>query len=286
MHFLSQGWLFLREIRAPYFAAIALPIVLGTAVAWAVRGQFNLELFVLSLLAGIFLQAGANMTDDFYDYQRVDDDELPWTLMPPQQVLQGALGFNIVGAMVGFYIAVAAGPLVLLLGVVGIVSGFAYSAPPFRLSGTGIGELIAALNLGLLTTLGAYYVQARQVDALVVWVALPIVLLMAATLILNGFLPAKLAANQSLWARLGGSWAPAAYALPALLAFAMVIVGVALDRLPQLSLLGLLGLPLAASAVVGAQLGRLTFAIVSAVGAHLSTTLLLSLAFLLQGLLQ
>ncbi len=276
------SWHFLHEIRAPYFAAIALPIVLGTAIAWATVGTFDVGLFTLSLLAGIFLQAGANMTNDFFDYQRLGDEERPWTLQPPQQVLQGALGFNVVGAMVGLYVALVSGPLVLLLGVVGIASGFLYSAPPVRLSGTGLGELMAGVNLGLLTTLGAYYVQARQVDGIVFWAALPPVLLMSATLILNGFLPAKLAANRSLWARMGRERAALAYTLPAILAFAVLIIGVALNRLPQISLLGLLGLPLAASAIVTAQLGRLTLAIISAVGAHLSTVALLSLAFIFQ----
>ncbi|HEX8682603.1 MAG TPA: prenyltransferase, partial [Ardenticatenaceae bacterium] len=204
---------FLREIRAPYFAAIALPILLGNAVAWAQHREFDEGLFVMSLLAGIFLQAGTNMTNDFFDYQRAGDDGPPWTLVPPQQVLQGALGFFVVGSMVGVYIALATGPLVLLLGIVGIASGYLYSVPPFRLSGTGVGELLAGLNLGLLTTVGAYYVQVRAVDTLVVWAALPVALLMAAVLILNGFQPGKLALNRSLWARLGAARAGLAYAL-------------------------------------------------------------------------
>jgi 1,4-dihydroxy-2-naphthoate octaprenyltransferase len=274
---------FLREIRAPYFAAIALPILLGNAVAWAQYRELDEGLFVMSLLAGIFLQAGTNMTNDFFDYQRAGDDGPPWTLVPPQQVLQGALGFFVVGSMVGVYIALATGPLVLLLGIVGIASGYLYSVPPFRLSGTGVGELLAGLNLGLLTTVGAYYVQVRAVDGLVVWVALPVALLMAAVLILNGFQPGKLALNRSLWARLGAARAGLAYALPALTAYALLIVGVAADRLPQVLLLALLGMPLSAIAIVSAQSGRLSLAVVSAVGAHLSSTALMALAFLIQG---
>jgi 1,4-dihydroxy-2-naphthoate polyprenyltransferase len=284
MTVLQSVWTFLREIRAPYFAAIALPILLGSAAAWAQRGHFDVGLFVMSVLAGIFLQAGTNMTNDFFDYQRTGDEGTLWTLVPPQQVLQGALGFFVVGAMVGVYIALATGPLVLLLGIVGIASGYLYSVPPFRLSGTGVGELLAGLNLGLLTTLGAYYVQVRAVDWGVVWAALPVALLMAAVLILNGFQPGKLALNRSLWARLGPSRAGLAYALPTLLAYALLIIGVAVGRLPQILLLALLGLPLAIIAIVSAQSGRLGVAVVSAVGAHLSSTAFMALAFWLQGL--
>lgn len=276
-------WNFLREIRAPYFAAMALPILLGSALAWYEQHTLDLALFVMTLLAGTFLQAGTNMTNDLFDYQRIGQ-EGSWTLVPPQQVLQGALAFFVVGAMVGVYVAVASGPLVLFLGIIGIASSYLYSVPPFRLSGTGLGELMAGLNLGLLTTVGAYYVQTERVDTLVVWVALPVALLMTAVLTLNGFQPAKLATLRSLWARLGSGRAALAYAVPALVAYALLIVGVALERLPHLSLLGLLGMPLSAISIVSAHSRRLTLALVSAVGAHLSTTTLLALAFVLHSL--
>lgn len=284
MTLLAPLWRLLRDIRAPYFAAIALPILLGNAMAWAERQALDVGLFALSLLAGIFLQAGTNMTNDFFDYYRTGADDTPWSLMPPQQVMQGALAFFVVGAMVGVYVALASGWPVLILGIIGIASGYSYSAPPIRLSGSGLGELIAGINLGLLTTVGAYYVQVRQVDSLVIWVALPIALLMTGVLVLNGFQPAKLAAGRSLWARLGRARAPLAYALPALLAYAILIVGVAANRLPQLTLLGLLGMPLATVAIASAQMERISVAIVSAVGAHLSTTALLAIAFVLHGI--
>lgn len=281
---LNSLWTFLREIRAPYFAAIALPILLGSAIAWAQQGRFEIGLFAMSLLAGSFLQAGTNMTNDFFDYQRTGEGG-PWTLVPPQQVLQGALGFFVVGTMVGVYIALATGPLVLLLGIVGIASGYLYSVPPLRLSGTGVGELLAGLNLGLLTTVGAYYVQVGAVGWIVVWAALPVALLMTAVLVLNGFQPSKLALNRSVWARLGAGRAGLAYAVPALTAYALLISGVALGRLPQILLLALLGLPFAILTIVSAQSGRLGAAVVSAVGAHLSSTAFMALAFWLEGLL-
>jgi 1,4-dihydroxy-2-naphthoate octaprenyltransferase len=285
-------WNFLREIRAPYFAAIALPILLGSAVAYAKQGTLDIGLFVMSLLAGSFLQAGTTMTNDFFDSQRTGEQDLLWALVPPQQVLQGALAFFVVGSMVGIYVALVSGPLVLLLGVIGIASAYAYSGPPFNLSGTGIGEGLAGMNLGLLTTLGAYYVQLHRLDWIVVWVALPVGLLMSAVLILNGFQPAKLAVNKSWWATLGAERAALAYALPAFLAYALLIVAVATEELPQVTLLGLLGMPLSAMTIVSTQLGdrliknSFSLAIVSAIGAHLSTTALLALAFILERFFQ
>lgn len=275
------------DVRAPYFASIGLPIFLGSAMAWWLTGTLDIGIFALSLLAGIFLQAGNTMTNDYFDYQRSGDIRAMSPLVPPQQVLQGALGFFVVGMMVGLYIAVLRGWLVLGLGGIGLLFGYLYSVPSWRLGGTGIGELLAGLTLGLLTTLGAFFVQTQQVSEWVMWAALPVALLMSAVLILNGFLPAKIEANpRSLWARLGKGAAGAAYGIPAMAGYGVLIIGVALAHLPQLLLIGLLGLPFAVISMVMSQLGQFEMAIVAAIGAHLGTTTLLWVAFILSGFLR
>jgi 1,4-dihydroxy-2-naphthoate octaprenyltransferase len=274
------------DVRAPYFASIGLPILLGSAIAWWQRGSLDVGIFALSILAGIFLQAGNTMTNDYFDYQRSGDIRAMSPLVPPQQVLQGALGFFVVGVMVGVYIAVLRGWLVLGLGGIGLLFGYLYSVPSWRLGGTGVGELLAGLTLGLLTTLGAYYVQTQQLSEVVVWTALPVAFLMSAVLVLSGFLPGNIEANpRSLWARLGKRAAGAAYGLPALAGYGVLIVGVALAQLPQLLLVGLLGLPFAVISMVLAQLGQLQAAMVAAIGAHLGSTSLLCLSFVLSGFL-
>ena len=283
MRLLPRLWAFLLDIRAPYFASIALPILLGSAIAWSQTGTLDFGIFALSLLAGIFLQAGNTMTNDYFDYLRSGDVREMSPLVPPQQVVAGALGFFVVGVMMGVYIALVRGVAVLALGGIGLVFGYLYSVPSWRLGGTGIGELLAGLTLGLFTAMGAYYVQTQHIDPLVVWAALPVALLMSAVLILNNFQPTKLAEPHSLWARFGVERASIAYGIPALLGFGVLIIGVATGRLPQLALVGLLGMPFAAISMVLVHLGRLPLAIVSAVGAHLGTTTLLWLVFSLLG---
>lgn len=285
--FLPRLWTFLMDVRAPYFASIGLPILLGSTIAWSLTGTLDIGIFALSMLAGIFLQAGNTMTNDYFDYQRSGDIRAMSPLVPPQQVLQGALGFFVVGVMVGVYIALVSGVLVLGFGALGLLFGYLYSVPSWRLGGTGIGELLAGLTLGLLTTMGAFFVQTQQVQEIVVWAALPVALLMSAVLILNGFQSGKLESTpRSLWARLGTRTAAFAYGIPALSAYGVLIVGVALAQLPQVLLMGLLGLPFAIISIVMAHLGHLEMAIAGAIGAHLGTTTLLWLSFILSGVLR
>jgi hypothetical protein len=91
---------------------------------------------------------------------------------------------------------------------------------------------------------------------------------------------------RSLWARLGTHTAALAYGIPALAAYAVLIVGVALAQLPQVLLMGLLGLPFAIISMVMAHLGHLEMAIAGAIGAHLGTTTLLWLSFILSAVLR
>lgn len=278
----------LSEGRAPYFVAMALPIFLGAAIAWARTGSFDFGMFTVALVGGVFLQAGTTMANDYFDSGPSDDGGAAWQLLPPQQVLQGAVAFFVVGSMIGLYLAALTGPVVLLLGLIGLLSAYSYSAPPLRLSGTGVGELLAGLNLGMLTTLGSYYVQAYRLAWEPVVAALPVALLMAATLALNGFQPAKIkaCAGRSVWARLGEQAAPLIYALSSALAFALLLVGVIRRTLPEEALLALLALPAAALTFVAASRARLRGAVRSAIVTHLSVATLLVVAYLVTGTLE
>jgi len=94
--------LWLKELRAPFFTASVIPILLGAAVAWSKGFPFSWGLFILTLLGGVLLHAGANVSNDYYDHKSGTDDinvefVNPFTggsrmiqkgLMTPRQVLQ------------------------------------------------------------------------------------------------------------------------------------------------------------------------------------------------------
>ncbi|HBY95947.1 MAG: prenyltransferase [Ardenticatenaceae bacterium] len=287
MKLLKNLWRLLSEGRAPYFVAMALPIFLGAAIAWARTGSFDVGMFAVALLGGIFLQAGTTMANDYFDSGPAGDGETGWQLLPPQQVLQGAVAFFVVGSMIGLYLAALTGPAVLLLGLIGLLSAYSYSAPPLRLSGTGLGELLAGLNLGMLTTLGSYYVQVYRLDGEPVVAALPVALLIAGALVLHGFQPVKMQAEigHSVWARLGVRAAPAVYGLASALAFILLLAGVIRKILPEEALLALLALPAAGFTFLVASRARLHSAVRSAIVTHLSTAAFLVVAYLLHGTL-
>jgi 1,4-dihydroxy-2-naphthoate octaprenyltransferase len=297
----TKTWL--AEVRAPFFTATIVPILLGATIAWARTGAFHLGLFLLTLLGGLLLHAGTNVANDYFDH-RSGDDEInvefvrPFTggsrliqegLLTPREVLSGALAAFALACVVGLYLAYVRGPLIIVLGLVGIFSGFFYTAPPFNLVSRGIGELFIGLNFGLLMTLGSFFVQTGYLAWEPVVAAIPVGLLIAGVVYINEFqdAPADGAVGKDhLVVRLGRQKAALGY-LALLVATYAAIVLAALFRITSpFTLVALATLPVAVRAVGVARAHydeylKLVPANAATVFLHLLTGLLLSAGYLL-----
>ena len=69
-------------VRLPFLTASIVPIVLGTAVAVLMSGAVRWDLFTLTLLAGLFIQAGTNVVNDYFDHKSGNDDA-NWEFVRP-----------------------------------------------------------------------------------------------------------------------------------------------------------------------------------------------------------
>lgn len=288
-------------VRLPFLTASLIPVLLGAAIAWFATGTIHLGLFLLTLIAGLSIHAGANLINDYFDH-RSGNDEInrefvrPFSggsrviqlgLLTPLEVLSGSILFFLLSAAIGFYLAWVAGPLILVLGVIGLICGIFYTGGPINWAKRGTGELLVGLNFGILMTLGAYYVQAQSFSWLPVIAAIPVSLLIAAVLYVNEFpdyTADKQVGKSTLVVRLGRQRAVVLYA--ALMAGTYLSIGIAVvaGTLPLTSLVALLTLPLAIRAVQYAgKHHSSSFDLVPAnaltVTSHLATGLLLTLAF-------
>lgn len=193
--------LYLLETRAPFFTATLVPIVLGGVIAWSTAGVFNWWYFILSLIGGICLHAGTNIANDYWDHKSSNDEVnveyvRPFTggsrmiqlgLLTPNEVLWEAIFFFLVATIIGIYLTWALGLTVLVLGIIAVISGFFYCAPPLRLSYHGLGEIAIGLNFGPLMVFGAYWVQTQTFSWLPFVAAVPTGILIAAVVYINEF---------------------------------------------------------------------------------------------------
>lgn len=185
-----QVWLLASRPRT--LPAAAAPVVVGSALAFQ-DGFFQFWLALAALLAALLLQIGANLANDVFDYYRGADTPdrmgpLRVTqagLLSPRQVLAGMWVTFGLAALLGLYLAMAAGWPVLLLGLSAILAALAYTGGPFPYGYYGLGDLSVFLFFGVAAVVGTYYVQAQAVSALSIWASLPMGFLITAILVVN-----------------------------------------------------------------------------------------------------
>jgi len=146
----------------------------------------------------------------------------------------------------GIWLAANSAPELLLIGLAGLLVGWAYSAPPLKLMSRGVGEL-AIVAGWLLVCVGTDFVQRGGFVALPVLAGLPFALHVANILYINQFPDLKAdagAGKRTIVVRLGAETAKWGYPLIAAFAHFWLIAMVIGGYLPISTLVAMLTLPL------------------------------------------
>lgn len=314
-----RAWL--QEVKLGILPASTVPIFVGTAVAFGLYGVFYLDIFLLTLLAGIFLHWGADVANDYFDHtedSRGSDDinvefirpysggsrTIQQGLLTPKEVAIGCIVCYIIAGIIGLYLVLRIGWVVLAFGLVGAFFGLFYSTPPIRLVKRGVGELVIGIVFGLLMVVGSFYVQV-QVPIALEWplnipfddflepgfISIPVSILIALVLYINEFpdyVADRDANKKTFVVRLGRKHAARGYALAMSTVYISIILMVYLNLIRAESLLALATLPLGVLGIVttlhhydeGAKLAPANWATI--VG-QLFTGVFLTIGYLLYG---
>jgi len=258
-----------QTLRAPFFTAVIVPTLVGAAVAWQ-EGAFHGGYLVLTLLGIVCINAGLNMSNDYFDHLSGNDernhDLTPFSggsrviqngVLPPQMVLAGSLAFYVAGIAIGLYLVWARGPALLWIGALGVFFALFHNAPPFKLYylAPGVGEIAAGLGCGPLVVLGSYYVQTQRLSMEALWASIPMGLLVAAILYVNEFpdyVADRAVGKKTIVVTLGRKRAVWGYAALLVTTYLAIGVGVAAHILPLALLLAALPLLLVVPAIWGA----------------------------------
>ena len=211
----------------------------------------------LTILGGCLLHIGTNTANDYFDHTS-GTDEVNYNYMVPfsggsrsiQMGLISAKGMLIVSllsflssALVGIPLIIRAGNMILWLGIIGAVSGFFYTAPPFRFaSRRGLGEFLIGMNFGPLMVVGSTLVQTGQILPEALLAGIPIGFLVAAIVYVNEFPDYdgdKATGKNTLIVVFGPEKARLGYVLLVGCAFTSIIAMVASGIFPLLSLIAM-----------------------------------------------
>jgi 1,4-dihydroxy-2-naphthoate octaprenyltransferase len=212
--------------------------------------------------------------------------------MTPREVFVEAMVFFVLGGGIGLYLAYTRGWEVLILGIIGVGSGFFYTAPPFRFVSRGYGEVFIGLNFGVLMTLGAYFVQTQVLAWEAVYPSIPVAILITAVLYINEFPDAKAdedAGKRTIVVRLGKERASKGYVVLMVFTYLSIVIPILLNLTNWYTIIGLASFPAAvmASKTVLVHYDKslpLMPAYASTVINHLFTGIFLSLSYILIGL--
>jgi len=245
-----QAWY--KAARPRTLTATYIPLLLAAVLAIS-EGVFDLFRFVLALIGAVSLQIGANLVNEYFDYVRGSDAEkeagqgmiIRNKVLTPQEVRTGATVSIVLGVLIGLILVALTGPLLLGIGIGGVLVVILYTAGPLPLAYIGLGELTVFIFMGPLMVEGAYYVMARRFEVEPLYIALPIAFLTAAIMHANNVrdLEADRAANKRTLAVIfGRRTARIEYLILIGGAFFSLVALVAIDKMPWLTLLALVTL--------------------------------------------
>ncbi len=166
--FARPGWaVWLQAARPKTLAAAVVPVGVGSALA-AGLGYFQAFPAAVCLVFALLVQVGTNYANDYFDC--VKGADTPERVGPVRAVASGkvsgvamrrATGTVFVCAFcAGLWLIPYGGWILLPIGILCILCGFAYTGGPFPLAYNGLGEVFVLVFFGFVATGGTFFVQA------------------------------------------------------------------------------------------------------------------------------
>jgi 1,4-dihydroxy-2-naphthoate polyprenyltransferase len=214
-------------------AAIA-PVLVGTALA-GFQHVFHPLRFAATLVGAILIQVGANLSNDYSDARRGADAEdrlgpvrvTAGGLVPPRQVLVATYLTFALAVLVGVYLIIVAGWILLAIGAASILAGVLYTGGPRPYGYEGLGEAFVFTFFGVVAVAGSYFVQVKHLDWEAFALSVPVGLLAAAILVVNNVRDIdsdRRAGKRTLAVRLGRRRTRIMFAATLVLAFVLALV--------------------------------------------------------------
>ncbi|CCF84863.1 1,4-dihydroxy-2-naphthoate polyprenyltransferase [Nitrolancea hollandica] len=256
----------IHAARPPTLPAAVVPVLVGTA-AGVVAAPFKPLPFLAALVASLLIQIGTNFANDLFDFHKGADTDARMGpvrvtqsgLISPEQVKRATYLTFGAATLVGLYLVFAGGWPILVIGLLSIIFGVAYTGGPWPLGYHGLGDVAVFIFFGVIAVTGSAYLQNGSFGGLALAASVPVGLLVTNILVINNLrdVPTdRVAGKRTLAVRIGEQatrwqyllFTAGAYAVPLLLWFS--------DASSAWVLLSWLSLPLAIPLVRGVM-GRL-----------------------------
>ncbi|MGA2380687.1 MAG: prenyltransferase [Spirochaetia bacterium] len=181
-----------KALRMPSLVIAGFSCALGVVLAYH-DGRGDLVNTIAVVIAGLALQAGVNLVNDFFEFRqkRVDDkiSRLGFSRDDRQCLevlifLVGVAFFGFTG-LLGLFLAWRSGWPVLLFGLVGWIGGFFYTGEPLNYKRRGLAVTLVFFLMGVVMIPGAYFAVAGTLVWTSVLASVPVSFLISLILLAN-----------------------------------------------------------------------------------------------------
>jgi 1,4-dihydroxy-2-naphthoate octaprenyltransferase len=219
--------------RLKTLTAAISPVLVGVSLAIH-DGEFQPFIALMTLLAAVLIQIGANFANDVYDFLNGSDreDRLGPTratqsgLIPPEDMKKGMWLVFALAICVGFYLASIGGWPIVWIGLASIASAIAYTGGPYPLGYHGWGDVFVFVFFGIIAVPGTYYLQSGFVSYDSILFGIPLGALSTAILIVNNLRDADTdikSGKRTLAVRFGKTFVKIEYIIMMMVAFVIPI---------------------------------------------------------------
>jgi len=256
----------LMQIRAPFLLVTLISVLVGVSVAVYQSYHINALYLGLALVGALLSHIAVNVLNEYFDYKSGVDFKtiktpfsggsgvLPAGLLNPRNVY--VVGIACIAGIIaiGGYFIYAQGPLIIPIGVVGILTVYFYTT--YITKSPLICAIAPGLGFGPLMVMGTYFALTGTYSLAAGLASLVPGFLVSNLLLLNQFPDVE--ADASVSRRhypitVGLEKSSLIYTAFVLAAYLALIISVEVDKLPDLALLGLVTLPLGLLVVMGVR---------------------------------
>lgn len=180
--------------RPKTLLASVVPVMVGTALAINVD-KFNPLVTLVALVCSLLIQIGTNFTNDLYDFYKGADTVsrkgpvrvLAAGLISVKEMKTGIIIAFLSAFILGLYLVYIGGIIILIIGVLSILAGIAYTAGPYPLAYKGLGDIFVFMFFGLIGTMGTFYLQANELSLPAFLSSIPVGSLITNILVVNNY---------------------------------------------------------------------------------------------------
>jgi 1,4-dihydroxy-2-naphthoate octaprenyltransferase len=253
-----------RVIRVRFLLASVIAVSVGLALNWWQNSSLDVFDALLTFAGVMALHASVDLLNDFWDFKRGIDTKttrtkmsggtgvLPEGLLKPSSVYRAGVAFLILGTIVGGYFVITDGITIAIILGFAILSIYFYST---KIVDSGLGEFFVAVK-GSMIVIGTFFIQSGQISIESILAGIVVGSLSSLVLFIVSFPDHdadKSKGRKTLVIAVGKKTGSKLFWIFPMVSYLAIIIGVATNLFPVLSLISFLAIPLMIKSGIGLQ---------------------------------